>query len=215
MAKVKLLDLLTKLIGTDEIDLAELDNVDSDKKESTESDKAKDSESDKGDEPNVDNTSDKNDDKSDKQDEAVEKELEVIKIFDEGWYDDASGVINFDKIKNPEVLEAMKMLSGKYQAEKDQRTISDSLNATLKEYSFNVSEDTIKKVLDTSGVKIDEDGKVVGIKEAIESLKSAEPGFFRDKTKESSPLNEKFNPVEKQTTLTEDEVINLAYGQAE
>ena len=51
-----------------------------------------------------------------------------------------------------------------------------------------------------SNVKIDKDGKATGIKEALEDLKSSEPGFFKDKDKESNPLNEGFNPVEKKDT---------------
>lgn len=158
-----------------------------------------------------------NKDKENKQEEdvAVSVKEGVVKIFEDGWYDEASGNVNLDKIKNAEVLSAIKFITDKYQAEKEQRMISDSLNDELKNYSLNVSEDTLRKVLDTSGVKIDKDGKVVGIKEAIESLKASEPNFFKDKEKESSPLNEGFNPVERQSTLSEDEIIALAYGNAE
>ena len=119
-----------------------------------------------------------------------------IKIFEDGWFDEASGSVNLEKIKNPEALAAIQLLTNRYKVEKEQRLISDSLNDTLKEYSLAVSDDTLRKVLDTSGVKIDKDGKVVGIKEAIEALKTTEPGFFKDKEKESNPLNEGFNPVE-------------------
>ena len=136
-----------------------------------------------------------------------------IKMFEDGWFDKTSGKVDFEKINNTEALEAIKELTGMYEAEKEQRLISDSLNEELKNYSLNVSEETLKKVLDTSGVKIDKDGKVVGIKEAIDSLKASEPGFFKDKEKESNPLNEGFSPVEKPTATTEDELVNLAYCQ--
>ena len=158
-----------------------------------------------------------NKDKENKSEEDAAESVkeEVVKIFEDGWYDEASGSVNLDKIKNVEVLSAIKFITEKYQAEKEQRMIADSLNDELKNYSLNVSEDTLRKVLDTSGVKIDKDGKVIGVKEALESLKASEPNFFKDKEKESSPLNEGFNPVERQSTLSEDEIIALAYGNAE
>ena len=36
--------------------------------------------------------------------------------------------------------------------------------------------------------------------EAIEALKSSEPGFFKNKEQEDNPLNQGFNPVEKRNT---------------
>lgn len=209
MAKMTLMEALKKLLGNrvdEEIDL-DLDNETKEEK----------SEPDKTDESTKDNKSevekvndDKADDKADtsekdsseevKQEKAEDKEMADIKMFEDGWFDEASGNVDLGKIKNPEALAAIQLLTNKYKAEQDKRLISDSLNDTLKEYSLAVSEDTLRKVLDTSGVKIDKDGKVVGVKEAIEALKTAEPGFFKDKEKESNPLNEGFNPVEKKNT---------------
>lgn len=209
MAKMTLMEALKKLLGNqvdEEIDL-DLDNETKDEK----------NEPDKTDESTKDNKSevekvndDKADDKADtsekdsseevKQEKAEVNEMADIKMFEDGWFDEASGNVDLGKIKNPEALAAIQLLTNKYKAEQDKRLISDSLNDTLKEYSLAVSEDTLRKVLDTSGVKIDKDGKVVGVKEAIEALKTTEPGFFKDKEKESNPLNEGFNPVEKKNT---------------
>ena len=125
---------------------------------------------------------------------------ESVAIFEAGWYNSETGEIDESKIKNPEALEAIKTVTSKYQAERDQRVISDSLNDELKNYSLAVSEDTLRKVLDMSNVKIGKDGKATGVKEALEALKTSEPGFFKDKEKESNPLNEGFNPVEKKDT---------------
>ena len=121
-------------------------------------------------------------------------------LFEDGWFNSETGEIDESKIKNPEVLSAIQSITGRYKKEKEDRMIADSLNDELKNYSLNVSEDTLRKVLDMTNVKIDKDGKVVGIKEALENLKTAEPGFFKDKEKESNPLNEGFNPVEKKNT---------------
>lgn len=130
------------------------------------------------------------------EDTVEEKEVSRV-LFEDGWFNSENGEVDESKITDPEALKAIRMLTTRYKEEKDKRTISDSLNEELKNYSLAVSDDTIKKVLDMSNVKIDKDGKVVGVKEALETLKTSEPGFFKDKEKESNPLNEGFNPVEK------------------
>lgn len=129
--------------------------------------------------------------------EAKESEGESMTLFEEGWFNSETGEVDESKIKNQEALAAIQKLTAKVKQEKEQRMIEDSLSKELENYSLNVSEDTLKKVLDMSNVKIDKENKVVGVKEALEALKTAEPGFFKDKEKESNPLNEGFNPVEK------------------
>lgn len=147
------------------------------------------SEAPKNDDTNVDNNTD-----------TSEKGDESMAIFEEGWFNSETGEVDESKIKNPEALAAIQTLTAKVKQEKDQRLIADSLNEELKNYSLNVSEDTLKRVLDMSNVKLDKDNKVTGVKEALEALKTKEPGFFKDKEKESNPLNEGFNPVEKRGT---------------
>jgi hypothetical protein len=215
MAKKTLSEILKLAFGSkldEEIDIDLAENK-GNNEESTVSEKQKEVKTIANKEVENKETVEVKDEKTDKEEKAEDKDMVDTKIFEEGWLDTTSGKINFEKIKNPETLEAIKTLSGMYQAEKEQRLISDSLSETLKSYSLTVSEDTFKKVLDTSGVKIDKEGKVVGIKEAIESLRTSEPGFFKDKEKESNPLNEGFNPVEKPTATTDDELVSLAYGQ--
>lgn len=209
MAKMTLMEALKKLLGNqvdEEIDL-DLDNETKDEKnepdktdESTKDNKSEVEKVNSEEEKDKVDTSEQTTDKVEKDEKAEVNEMADIKMFEDGWFDEASGNVDLGKIKNPEALAAIQLLTNKYKAEQDKRLISDSLNDTLKEYSLAVSEDTLRKVLDTSGVKIDKDGKVVGVKEAIEALKTAEPGFFKDKEKESNPLNEGFNPVEKKNT---------------
>lgn len=209
MAKMKLMEALNKLLVGKLDEEIDIDLGDEPKDDKSESDKT--DESTKDDKSEVEkvnsevekvnnDTSNKDEKTNNKNNETEVKEMADIKIFEDGWFDEASGNVNLEKIKNPEALAAIQLITNKYKAEKEQRLISDSLNDTLKEYSLAVSEDTLRKVLDTSGVKIDKDGKVVGVKEAIEALKTTEPGFFKDKDKESNPLNEGFNPVEKKNT---------------
>jgi hypothetical protein len=143
----------------------------------------------------------KNDDtKVDNKTDTSEKGDENMALFEEGWFNSETGEVDESKIKNPEALAAIQTLTAKVKQEKEQRLIADSLSEELKNYSLNVSEDTLKRVLDMSNVKLDKDNKVTGVKEALEALKTKEPGFFKDKEKESNPLNEGFNPVEKRGT---------------
>lgn len=157
----------------------------------------------------VDNKEDKKEDTVDNDDNQVDtsvnnntdadnKEEPAMDIFENGWYDETSGRVDMSKIKNPEVLSAIQRLENRYAQERDARAISDSLRAELGNYSLRVSEDTLEKMLDKSGIKV-KDGKVTGVKEALEALKKSEPGIFIDKEKESNPLNEGFNPVEKKS----------------
>lgn len=144
----------------------------------------------------------------DKETKGEEAQQEQALIFLDGWFNNETGEIDIEKINNPEARAAIALIENHRQEERNARLISDSLNDELKNYSLNVSDDTFRKVLDTSNIKI-RDGKVTGVKEAIEALKTSEPTMFKDMAKESNPLNEGFNPVEK--TMTTDP---LSFAQA-
>jgi len=213
MAKKKLSDILRDMFGTKldeeiEIDVPldnkasasdnkdkddKLNNVDDDSKGTT-------SETKENDVNNEVDTSKTTNEVEIKGVDTEVKEMVDTKLFEDGWFDPATGKIDESKIKSVEALEAIRSMNKAYTAEKEQRMIAEGLASELKNYSLNVSEDTLKKVLDMKDVKIDETGTVVGIKDALEALKTAEPGFFKNKEKESNPLNEGFNPVEKKNT---------------
>lgn len=148
-----------------------------------------------GDKPNNETDTTNTADTADEQD-TLDTGGDTMDIFEEGWYDETSGKIDTSKIKNPEVLAAIQKLDGRYSQERDARAISDALKAELSNYSIRVSENTLEKMLDMSGIKV-KDGKVTGIKEALDALKQSEPGIFKNKDNEDNPLNEGFNPVEK------------------
>ena len=206
-----LADILKKVFGSKLDEEVNFDNRDDDKDKET-SEGSPESKNESADNENIDSkesidnedvkdkeTSETKEADSKKENESKESEETTMGIFEDGWYDTTSGKIDFSKIKNDEVLAAVKTLNDKYVESQNQRLISDSINAELKNYSLAVSEDTLRKVLDMSGIKIDEDGKVTGVKEAFESLKTSEPSFFKNKETESNPLNEGFNPVDKAT----------------
>lgn len=124
------------------------------------------------------------------------EEQEQMVIFEDGWFNNETGALDLNKVKNAEVAEALKVVNARYVAEKQKRLLSDAIGDELKNYSLAVTEDTLRKCLDLTNVTV-KDGKVIGVKDALESLKKAEPGFFKDKEKQDNPLNEGFNPVEK------------------
>lgn len=138
--------------------------------------------------------------KVEKVEEPKSEEVIAMNIFDIGWYDEKTGKIDLNKIKNDEVRSAIDTLNKRFIQTMQTRDIQDAITSELGNYSLNVSVDALKKMLDTSAVKIDEAGKITGVKDAIENIKKAEPGLFKDKAKESNPLNEGFNPVQKNVT---------------
>ena len=133
-------------------------------------------------------------DEKDKTDDSDVK----TEIFENGWFDETTGKIDYTKINDETVKEAVKKVESKFNSDKSQDTISRAVDDELRtNYSLSVRPETLKSMLDLSKVTIDESGKVTGVKEAIEALKADEPGLFKDKEKESNPLKEGFNPVEK------------------
>lgn len=78
-----------------------------------------------------------------------------------------------------------------------------------------VSSDAVLKLLDTTGIKVQDD-EVVGVNEAFDNLVKAQAGLFKkdDKSKEASPLNEGFaKSMDKTSPYSEDDLISQAYGQ--
>lgn len=202
-----LLEALKQLLGSKADDEVSLTDEPDKKDPKDEKDDPEDKKDDKKDDPEdpKDDVKDpkdtKEDLKDDKGDPEVRKEVDTnMAMFEDGWFNSDTGEIDESKITNTEALGAIKMIKDKLNKDNEARLIADSLNDELKNYSLNVSEDTLRKVLDMSKVKIGEDNKVTGVKEALEALKTAEPSFFKDKEKESNPLNEGFNPVEKRGT---------------
>lgn len=205
-----LMDILKQLLGSkvdEEVEITETTTKQEETKEDAPDNKDT-TISDKGEKENIDNgVDDKKEDTPKNKDSVVDNKTDTsesggenMALFEEGWFNSETGEVDESKIKNPEALAAIQTLTARVKQEKEQRMIADSLSEELKNYSLNVSEDTLKKVLDMTNVKIDKENKVVGVKEALEALKTTEPGFFKDKEKESSPLNEGFNPVEKRGT---------------
>lgn len=202
-----LLEAIKKLLGNNaDLEISET--------EETKTDENK--EKDGGEMPPTDETKETETDSKDtdtEEAEAPEEAEEKPAMFSEGWFNRETKEIDASKINNPEALEAIQMMQAEFNAERESRLIAESLNDELKNYSLNVSDETFRKVLDTSNIKVT-DGKVTGVKEAIEALKTSEPTMFKDMAKESNPLNEGFNPVEKATT-TDPKSFSQAFSMME
>lgn len=119
-------------------------------------------------------------------------------LFEDGWFDATSGAIDETKIKDETVRGAVRTVRDKFETDINTDKVERAIDTEFKEnYVLSVRPDTAKKMLNRENITIDESGNVVGVKEAIEALKTDEPGLFKDKEKESNPLNEGFNPATK------------------
>ena len=142
---MKAMDLLKALLGSKldediDIDMSDSDNVDKSESIKGKEDKEQKDESTKdknvGSEETISNkektgdkTSEQKETENEVNDSTGKKEVNNMAIFEEGWFDSTSSKINFDKIKNDEVLAAVKTLNDKYVESQNQRLIADSINA--------------------------------------------------------------------------------------
>ena len=124
----------------------------------------------------------------------------VEDIFEDGWFDIETGKLDESKIRDEKIKDAVKLIFNKFNDDRKARLISDAFNKKLEnDYSVNVKPETLKKMMDFSTVRVLDDDTVEGIDELFEKLKETEPSLFKDKSKESNPLNEGFNPVVKKS----------------
>lgn len=202
VAKMKLSEALKKIFGDSLDKEIDLDEETSKKEEETSKEKSTDGKKEE-DKRELDDKAESNDEQKKKEDGQEEKledtsnEKEVdsqSKIFEMNWLKE-DGSIDYNKIGNEEVRKAVEMLENRYTSEKNARLISDSIDKELDNCGLSVSKETMKKVLDMNNVKINEKGEVTGIKEQLDDLRKSDSALFIDKSKESNPLNEGFNPV--------------------
>lgn len=122
-------------------------------------------------------------------------------ILEDGWFNAESKTIDASKVKDPNVLSALNSLLGVVEQETTKTLIDKAINDELGKHKYSVNVDTVKKLIDTSNVKI-EDGKVLGVMEAVHALKANEPTMFIDTSQQNNPLNQGFNPAGGVTTTT-------------
>lgn len=135
-------------------------------------------------------------------------------------YDEKTGLFTGLNDVDNEELKALlsgvnKSIKAKVNAEKINNAIKDKVG-TLSLID-GVSADAVIKLLDTTGIKIQDD-EVVGVNEAFDSLVKTQAGLFKankeTKKEEASPMLEGFSkPMDKNNPFSEDDITNLAYGQ--
>lgn len=126
---------------------------------------------------------------------------ETMSVLESGWYDAKTGKIDTTKVKDETVLEALNMLNNNINSTKEEFMVTNAVNEAVSKMQLSISTDMFKKLIDTSNIKV-KDGKVVGLTEALDAVKTAEPGIFKGEQKkaENNPLNQGFDPVTKNNT---------------
>lgn len=112
-------------------------------------------------------------------------------------YDKTTGLFNLDSIKDETLREVLKLSNDTVIEKENKNLIDNAMNNKLGTIKLakNISTDAILKLLDTSNIKV-EDGKVIGIEEAFDNLKTSNGGLFTTE-EESTPVLEGFNPIQK------------------
>lgn len=140
------------------------------------------------------------------------KESEIVAKFDAGWFNPETMTFDISKVSD-DAKPYIQSVIDAIQTNNNNLAIEKAINEQINKAGINVSTETFRKCLDTSNIKVGTDGKVTGVTEAFEALRKSDANLFKVASKESNPLNEGFSPVERKGTLTEDEIINMAYGQ--
>lgn len=191
---MKLSDVLKRILGDNldvDVDLTSEDNSNSDVVEKPTSNSSA---------TNNDSTTDTVVSENSTSTETVKNVVsEHVPLFTEGWFDDVTGTLDFDKISNPEVADALKRVVENHNMKRADILKDNAINTALSEkYPLNVSRDLVTKLINRDSLTVNGD-KVSGVDAAIEAVRASEPNIFKDASKESNPLNEGFDPVTKTT----------------
>lgn len=111
-------------------------------------------------------------------------------------YDTQTGLFSLEGIEDAELKAVLKLANDTVKAHLNMslvaKAIDDKLNSI--KVAEGISKDIISKLIDRSNIKVT-DGKVSGVDEAFEALKTNNAGLFAKENKESNPVLEGFNPV--------------------
>lgn len=128
----------------------------------------------------------------------VEKEenKEEVKKMAVPKYDTQSGLFSLDGIEDAELKAVLKLANDTVRANANSALIAKAIDTKIGSIKLadGISSDVILAVLDRSNIKVT-DGKVSGVDEAFEALKTNNAGLFAKENKESNPVLEGFNPV--------------------
>lgn len=154
-----------------------------------------------------------------KENTTVNKEVEAKKMI-LPKYDEKTGLFTgLNELDNEELKALLKSVNTNVKAKVNQEKINTAIKNKMDTLKLidGVSSDIVMKLLDTNGIKVQDD-EVVGVNEAFDSLVKSQAGLFKANKEtvkeEPSPMLEGFSkPMDKNSPFSEDDIVTLAYGQ--
>ena len=124
------------------------------------------------------------------------KEKDEVKKMAVPKYDTQTGLFSLEGIEDAELKAVLKLANDTVRANANSALIAKAIDTKLGSIKLadGISSDVILAVLDRTNIKA-VDGKVTGVDEAFEALKTNNAGLFAKENKESNPVLEGFNPV--------------------
>ena len=124
------------------------------------------------------------------------KEKDEVKKMSVPKYDTQSGLFSLEGIEDAELKAVLKLANNTVIANANSALIAKAIDDKLNSIKVaeGISKDIISKLIDRSNIKVT-DGKVSGVDEAFEALKTNNAGLFAKENKESNPVLEGFNPA--------------------
>lgn len=116
-------------------------------------------------------------------------------------YNTKTGLFDLAGIEDAELKAVLKLANDTVKTNNNKAVIDKAIDnkiSTLK-LTKGISNNLIKKSLDVTNIKVNDDGQVTGVDEAFDALKKSEAGLFVSENKAtlgSNPLLEGFNPVQ-------------------
>ena len=124
------------------------------------------------------------------------KEKDEVKKMAVPKYDTQTGLFSLEGIEDAELKAVLKLANDTVRANANSALIAKAIDTKIGSIKLadGISSDVILAVLDRTNIKVT-DGKVSGVDEAFEALKTNNAGLFAKENKESKPVLEGFNPA--------------------
>jgi len=112
-------------------------------------------------------------------------------------FDETTGLFDLSNIENEDLKAVLGKANDTVVATSNRVKIDAAFNSKMSSVKIRkgITADAIRSLIKMDNVKVDKDGKVVGLDEAFDTLQKEQSGLFvqRD-AKESSPILEGYNP---------------------
>lgn len=123
----------------------------------------------------------------------------TVSVLGEGWLLE-DGEVDYDKISDEVLKGYIKGLNGRLkQSEWDYKYKMAIMLEAMKSNMYDTSD--ADRYISMGDLSIDDDGNVVGVKEAFDKLRESKPHLFKSVVIDgSNPVDTGFNPVDKKVT---------------